>query len=242
MKEDKERTYRIDIRSRGLLSFNVAVKETDLWISAERPLEKEARDLVFDSRHQLESYIQSHPEFLTALRPYPPNGLAPPLVGEMIQATEDFGVGPMACVAGAIAQCVGRGLLQWSRQVIVENGGDIFLKADRKIIVSVLAGDSTFSGKIGLMIPVRQMPLGICSSSGTVGHSLSLGVADAVCVLSPSALVADGAATAIGNMIKGKKDLDKAAAWAKKTKGLLGGLIILGDRMAAWGDIDLVRL
>ena len=75
----------------------------------------------------------------------------------------------MASVAGAIAQFVAQGLLESTNQVIVENGGDIFLKVNRPVNVSVFAGESPLSEKIGLKIPSRQMPLGICSSSGTVG-------------------------------------------------------------------------
>ncbi|MBW1868220.1 MAG: UPF0280 family protein, partial [Deltaproteobacteria bacterium] len=103
-------------------------------------------------------------------------------------------MGPMAAVAGAIAQYVGMGLLDLTDQVIVENGGDIFLKADRSLTVSVFAGASPLSGRFGLLIPVSRMPLGVCSSSATVGHSLSRGIADVVCILSPSSALADGAA------------------------------------------------
>jgi ApbE superfamily uncharacterized protein (UPF0280 family) len=242
MKEYKERTYRKSVHAVDLVSFHVAVKETDLWISAGRPLEKAASDLVFNYRHQLENYIESHPSFLTSVQPYPEDIYAPPIVRRMIEATEAVGVGPMASVAGAVAQFVGRGLLELTDQVIVENGGDIFLKVNRQVTVSIFAGESPFSERIGIVIPVRQMPIGVCSSSGKVGHSFSMGVADVVCLLSPSALIADGAATALGNRIKGKKDLEKIAIWANDIKDILGGLAIVEDRMATWGDIELLRL
>jgi ApbE superfamily uncharacterized protein (UPF0280 family) len=215
MKEYKERTYRKSVHAVDLVSFHVAVKETDLWISAGRPLEKAASDLVFNYRHQLENYIESHPSFLTSVQPYPEDIYAPPIVRRMIEATEAVGVGPMASVAGAVAQFVGRGLLELT---------------------------APFSERIGIVIPVRQMPIGVCSSSGKVGHSFSMGVADVVCLLSPSALIADGAATALGNRIKGKKDLEKIAIWANDIKDILGGLAIVEDRMATWGDIELLRL
>lgn len=242
MTEAQERIYRKRVTAKGLVSFHVAVKETDLWVSADRRLEEETRDLVFDYRHQLERYIQSHPDFLTTLQPYREDPYAPLLVRKMIEVTRGIGVGPMASVAGAIAEYVAEGLLQWTEQVIVENGGDIFLKVNRPVTVSMLAGESSLSGKIGLMIPKEKMPLGICSSSGTVGHSLSLGIADLVCILSSSAVLADGAATALGNRIKSKKDLEKITTWADPVRGILGGLVILGDKMATWGDIELVAL
>lgn len=241
-KEYRERSYRNRVQAKDLVSFQVMVKETDLWISAEKRLEKEARDLVLNSRHQLESYISSHPDFLTALAPYPPDPFAPPMVKEMIESTRAVGVGPMASVAGAIAQHVAAGLLDRTNQVIVENGGDIFAKADRALTIAIFAGDSPLSERIGLSIDAKNMPLGVCSSSGTVGHSLSMGAADVACILSPSAVLADGAATALCNRIRSKRDLKGIATWAQSIKGILGALVILGDQMATWGDIELVGL
>ena len=150
MAEYTERTYRKRVNARGLVSFHVVVKETDLWVSADQNLEKETRDLVFNQRLQLENYISTHPEFLTTLKPYPEDPYAPPMVKEMIEATRALGVGPMASVAGAVAQYVGRGLLERTDQVIVENGGDIYMKTNREATVSVFAGESPLSGKIGM--------------------------------------------------------------------------------------------
>ncbi len=237
-----KRTYRNRVSARDLTCFSVAVKETDLWVCADKNLEKETRDLIFDCRHQLESYIKSHPEFPNSLVPIAGDPYAPPIVKEMIRGTGKVDVGPMAAVAGAIAQYVGMGLLNLTDQVIVENGGDIFLKADRSLTVSVFAGVSPLSGKFGLLIPVSQMPLGVCSSSATVGHSLSRGIADVVCILSPSSALADGAATALGNKVKKKRDLDEVATWAGQIEGILGGIAIVEDTMATWGDIELVEV
>ncbi|MBN1833810.1 MAG: UPF0280 family protein [Deltaproteobacteria bacterium] len=242
MTEYTERTYRKRVNAKDLVSFHVVVKETDVWVSADQNLEKEARDLVLNQRFPLEDYISSHPDFLTTLKPYPEDPYAPPMVKEMIETTRNLGVGPMASVAGAIAQYVGHGLLKWTDQVILENGGDIFLKTNRSVTVSIFAGESPMSGKIGLMIPPEKMPLGVCASSGTVGHSLSLGSTDIVCIVSPSAVLADGAATALGNRIRDKKDLEKVADWAGEMAGISGGLAIVGDQMAAWGEVELVRL
>ncbi len=237
-----ERTYRKRATARDLISFRVAVKETDLWISSDQKLEKETRDLVLKYRYQLENYIQSHPSFLSTLTSYAEDPYAPEMIRDMIQATRTVGVGPMAAVAGAIAQFTGKGLLEWTDQVIVENGGDIFLQANRPVTVAVFAGSSPFSEKVGLIIQTRQMPLGICSSSATVGHSLSMGSADAVCLISASASLADGAATALGNKIKKRQDLEKGIEWAKTIEGIWGGIVIMEDRMASWGDLELVGL
>jgi ApbE superfamily uncharacterized protein (UPF0280 family) len=240
--EYTQRFYRNRVQSEDLVSFQVMVKETDLLVRAEQKLDKETRDLVFESRHQIESYIHSHADFLTALEPYPEDPYAPPLVKEMIECTREVGVGPMASVAGAIAEYVGRHLLKKTNQVILENGGDLFIMAKRPVTVSVFAGTSPLSEKIGLVIAPKLMPLGVASSSGTVGHSLSLGKADVGCVVSRSAALADAAATALCNRIQGPKDLSRIDEWARGLKRILGALVVLGDKMATWGEIELVAL
>lgn len=242
MKEYRERTYRERVKASGLFSFQVTVKETDLWVSAGKELQQETKDLVLDARYQLESYIRSHPQFLTTMAPMADDLTAPPVVKEMIGAVKSVGVGPMAAVAGAFAEFVGRGLLEFTDEVIVENGGDIFLKLGRDTTVSIFAGESPLSQKIGFRIPAVRMPLGVCASSGTVGHSYSMGVADAGCVLASSAAFADGAATALCNRIRSKKDLSHIAEWAASFQNILGCLVILGEHMAVWGEVELVAL
>jgi uncharacterized protein len=236
------RGYRDKTATRGLISFTVKVQETDLQISSDLDLSNETKDLVFEYRYQLENYIQSHPNFLTTLLPYPTDFFAPLIVQEMIRATQDIGVGPMASVAGAVAQFVGTDLLKLADQVIIENGGDIFMKVNRDATVSIFAGESPLSEKVGLKIPAKMMPVGICSSSGKVGHSLSLGVSDVITVVSKSAIRADGAATALGNRIKIKSDLEKTVELANSIEGVIGCVAILDDFMATWGEIELVSL
>jgi len=237
-----ERTYRRRIHPRGLVGFEVKVRETDLWIGAQRDLTSQARDLVIQSRRPLEAYVEAHPDFLGVLHPLSDDPLAPPIVHEMIQASRPAGVGPMASVAGVIAERVGRGLLPFTSQVIVENGGDVFLSLERDVTVTVFAGDSPLSERIGIRIPAESMPLGVCSSSGTVGHSLSLGRADAVCVVATSAGLADSAATALGNRIRNRSDLKAAAEWAASIHGVVGVVMIMGKALAAWGDMEIVEL
>ena len=145
----------------------------------------------------------------------------------------------MASVAGAIAEYVGRDLLTFSPEVIIENGGDIYLKSLTKRIVGIFAGKSPLTGKIGLEINAGDTPLGICTSSGTVGHSLSYGQADAAVVVSPSAVLADAAATAIGNLIIEPADISRGIEFASGIDGIKGILIIKDDNIGAWGDIKL---
>jgi uncharacterized protein len=235
-------TYRARIRGGGLESFRIRVQQTDLFVRAERNLENEAAALVHEGRLQIENYIGRNPSFATTLVPWPADTTAPALIGEMISAAVLAGVGPMAAVAGAMAEYVGRRLLPHSGQVIVENGGDIYIKIDRPVTVSVLAGDSPLSGRVGIRIPYGSAPLGVCCSSGRVGHSMSRGRADAACILSRSTALADAAATALGNLVSGPRDLKRAAEAMSGVEGIAGGVIITGAQMAAWGEIDLVSL
>ena len=190
------KTYRLWVGDKDLVSFTAVVKETDLYIRAQKNLSRKALKAILKYRASLEDYIKRYPLFLTSLKPLPVADDAPKIVKEMARAAEKVGIGPMAAVAGAIAEFVGRDLLPFSSEMIVENGGDIFLNSTKRRVVGVYAGESSFSGRIALEIEPEETPLGICTSSGTVGHSLSYGKADAVMVLSPSATLADAAATA----------------------------------------------
>ncbi len=241
----KKRSYRQTIAADNLISSFVTVKETDLHILAAKNIEAEGKHSVHRYRNQLENYINSHPDFLTALIPLEPDNLAPPIVKAMFKAAAAADVGPMAAVAGAMAEYVGRDLLDSGLQdVIVENGGDIFLARNKACVAAIFAGSSQLNQKVGIRIPASRMPVGLCTSSGTVGHSLSLGKADAVTVLAPSALLADAAATRLGNEVTaaGKDNINDVLGIAKTIPGLLGVVIICGKHMGAWGEIDLLGL
>jgi len=236
------RTYRDWVNDKELASFSVVVKETDLHIRARLDLTAEALVVTQRYRTDLESYIKSHPIFLTTLKPFEVEQDAPPIVKEMSDATREVGVGPMAAVAGAIAERVGKELLPYSDEVIVENGGDIFLKTLKERFIGVYAGKSKFTRKIAFSIRPEETPLGVCTSSGTVGHSLSFGYADAVIVFSPSTSLADAAATAIGNRVRMVEDIPEALEFAQGIKGLKGVAIIKGDNMGLWGQIKLANI
>jgi len=240
-----KRTYRQAISADDLVASYVMVKETDLHILAPRNITEEGYQAVHRYRNQLENYITGHPDFLTALVPLEQDTLAPPIVKGMLKAAAAANVGPMAAVAGAIAEYVGRDLLAAGLQeVLVENGGDIFLKRNKTCVAAIFAGQSPLNQKVGIRIPAALMPVGLCTSSGTVGHSLSLGKADSVTVLAPSALLADAAATRLGNEVSaaGKKNINDVLAVARTIKGLLGVVIICGKDMGVWGEIELVGL
>jgi ApbE superfamily uncharacterized protein (UPF0280 family) len=238
----RERKYRNLLLDQRLTSFQVRVKETDLYLRATRDLSENARQSVLLHRYHIEGYILGHPDFLRSLTPVPPDEFAPPIVRRMIQAGQTAGVGPMAAVAGAMAEAVGEDLLEESPEIMVENGGDIFLACSRETRVGIFAGNSPLSLRVGLVVPAAGHPWGVCTSSGTVGPSLSFGRADAVCILSPSASLADAAATAVGNLVGTPGDLEKGLQKAKAIEGVSGAVIILGEKLAAWGEIKLVEI
>jgi uncharacterized protein len=238
----QERTYRRLIRDDDLVSFHVAVKETDLWVQAEKNLEREAREFVIKYRGHIESYIHENPLFLTTLTPWRIKGPAPNIVCDMALAGQRAGVGPMAAVAGAIAENVGMELLNLSSQVVVENGGDIFLKLDRPIVSAIFAGDSPLSLKVGVRLKPSEASIGICTSSGTIGHSYSMGRADAACVISTSCALSDAAATAICNRVDSPKAVERAVNFGKKISGVSGIVVIAGDKIGMWGDIEIIPL
>jgi ApbE superfamily uncharacterized protein (UPF0280 family) len=238
----EERLYRARCKSRGLVSFTARVKETDLWIAADRDLTSQAVEAIQRHRRGLENYIVNHAGLLEAMTPWPDDDLAPPLVRAMLKAGQKAGTGPMAAVAGAIAEAVGRDLLALSDRVVVENGGDLFLAVDRDLTVAVDAGKSPLTGRLGVELKAADMPLCLCTSSGTVGHSLSLGKADAATVAAKGGALADAMATMLGNRVKTKADLAPALEWAATVAGVRGALLVLGDKLAAWGELTLVDL
>ena len=238
-----ERFYRHQHRAGRFLAFEVRHRETDLWVRAETDVRREAEDEVLRLRFQLESWIAAHPEFASSFSPLPEDPLAPPLIRAMLRGAEAAGVGPMAAVAGAIAEIVARRLAPLSASVIVENGGDCFLILHEDTTVGLYAGlRSPFTGRLALRIPADRFPLSVCTSSGTIGHSFSFGKADAATILAKDGALADAAATAVGNVVKTPEDVEKGLELAASIPGVLGAVVTIEDRFGAWGDVELQDL
>lgn len=238
----QERAYRNYVRAENLIKFEIVEKESDLLILAEKNLFEEALASTLKYRADLEKYIESDPQFIKSFSPYRVRRDAPPIVKEMAEAARKAKVGPMAAVAGAISEFVGKDLRQFTDEIIVENGGDIFLKINQARKIGIYAGNSPFSEKIALEVDPREKPFSVCCSSGTVGHSFSFGKADAVVVIAESACLADAAATTIGNVIKDAVDIEQGLKAAKKIKNLDGVLIIKDDQLGALGKVKIVPL
>lgn len=221
--------------------FRVTEEETDLLIGAPERLEKEALEAVGKARAAVKRIIERRPAFVKSLSPLEPFGGEEPCVLEMYQAGKTAGTGPMAAVAGMIAEYTGRALIRRVPEVIVENGGDVFLAGFHERTVAIAAGASPLSGRIGL----RVLPgpgFSVCTSSGTYGHSLSFGKADAAVVAAGNAALADAVATMLGNKLKTRADMAAAVEWAASLEGVSGAAAVMGDKLAAAGRIELVPL
>lgn len=239
---DTSRVHTGVVEPAGLTTFQVVIKETDLQISATSDLTSIAEDLVAQARWQIESYITANPRFGDTWSPIDVADDAPDLVRAMARAAHLARVGPMAAVAGVVAEYVARGLLPHSPEVVVENGGDVYLIGSAERTVAMWAGESPLSGKIGLRIPGGLTPLAVCTSSGTVGHSASMGTADAATVLAHDGALADAVATALANRVHSAEDIQRAIDACQGIHGVLGLLVVIGDHLGAWGNVHLTAL
>jgi len=221
----------------------IADQETDLQILTNKAIDKDfLKEKIRQYRWDIENYIIKDKRLLATLRPLEVEVNAAGIVREMGEAAKSARVGPMAAVAGAIAGFLGRDLLKEGyREVIIENGGDIFLASRRVRVVGIYAGRVKLWHGLGIRIRPKITPIGICTSSGRVGHSLSFGCADSVVVLSKNAALADAVATATANRINAKEDMPSALNFARSIKGICGIVIILKNNLASWGKIELVR-
>jgi ApbE superfamily uncharacterized protein (UPF0280 family) len=241
MYQYQERTYQQSIQAEGLVRSQVWVDESNVCILAGVDVTGLAEDLLREVRADLLAYLQRDERFRLTLDPYEPLFDAPLVAVRMAAAARRFEVGPMAAVAGAVADCVGEQLSQHYAEVVVENGGDIYLRCERPVVVSVFAGDhSPFSDNLRFLVHPGGRRLGVCTSSGTVGHSFSKGTADAVCVVADSSADADAAATFYCNQVQGSEDVDRVVGHAMQRDGVLGILVAIGDKLGVWGAVEVV--
>jgi hypothetical protein len=236
------RGYRRQTDAAGLVTFEVIHGETDLQVSAVRDLSREAALIVAGLRGDLESYIGAHPLFAESFVPVECDVDAPEIIRAMAEAGARAGVGPMAAVAGSVAERVARGLAYHSPEVIVENGGDLFLLGQTRRRVLLVAGDSALSGRICIELDAEDLPSAVCTSSGKVGHSVSLGAAHGVTVIAADGAVADAAATAVGNLVHGPDGIERALERALAIEGVRAAVVVTGDRIGALGGVRLVPL
>lgn len=240
-----DRSYRRRFRGDRWKYFVARYKESDLCIGVDRLSWREgipvyAEQFVRRLRGEMDAWIAGHPEYERSLVPCEA-GDAPMIFQQMSAVARVSGIGPMSAVAGAVAQKVGEALLRefGVREVVVENGGDIYASICEDVDVSVFAGKSPLSEKVGLHIEAGESPLGICTSSGTVGPSLSFGKADAVMIVCRDALLADTYATAFANRIQTVEDVPGCIEAISKQEDILAAIAIKDDKMGVCGRFEL---
>jgi len=240
------RTYRSQFNTERFIGFEVKHLETDLWIGVDptsfrSEMQKLALNKTKVLRTKLDEYINTEPFFKKSLKPFHPSEGAPKETIEMALAAEKAGIGPMSAVAGLFARDVGEEIISNFpvTELLVENGGDIFALLKDEIVISIFAGDSPLSERIGLVIPADHEKLGICTSAGTVGPSLSFGKANAVVVICEDVLLADAYATAIGNRVKSPNDVEKVIGFSEKYAEILSLLIICEDKIGIKGENEI---
>lgn len=227
-------------------SFTITYLETDLWIgvnpsSFHRDIPDFALAKSKELRLILDAYITKHPDFLTSLVPISHDPESNPIIQAMINATIQSETGPMSAVAGAVAKYVGEAIIEKFsvHEIIVENGGDIYLSIKNDLEVGVFAGNSPLSNKMAIVVPAICSPLGLCTSSGTVGHSLSFGKADAAMIACHDAALADAFATRFGNEVKTPADIPAAIKLSENFPEILAILLVAGDQLGVRGRFQL---
>jgi len=223
-------------------------KETNLLIKCD---EEQAIDAAIEAslqaRREIESFITRCPDFRWSLEPLELGGGHPRVIELMLKAGKLADVGPFAAVAGAISQVAAEAAQRaGTKNVIIENGGDIAIAGNQEFRVGVFAGGAEGSGKIGFLVKPDELPIGICTSSGTLGHSISFGEADALVAIGREASVADAAATSIANAVKGadvKLSINKGLERAKQIPEVLGCLAVRGKYFGTCGKLpELIGL
>lgn len=235
------RFYR-DYGSEAGCSFNVKIDTSDLFIRANSDLSDKALEALKSARTELENYIALHDEFLHSLDPVNLYGGEGEITAAMIRASSSAGVGPMAAVAGAIAEKVGREIILYSDEVLVENGGDLWMKLAGPAVIGIYVNNIHFKNNLGIRIYPEKTPCSVCTSTSKLGHSLSFGKADSVSIIADTGAIADAAATAVCNSVKTEEDIEKALNFGMSIAGVRGCLIVFKDKLAAIGDIELASL
>ncbi|WP_370575002.1 UPF0280 family protein [Methanomethylovorans sp.] len=202
-----------------------------------------AKGSIRYNRAVLERFIAGDPFFRSTLEPYDCPENAPEVVKRMVAAGNTMGIGPMSAVAGTIAAMSVEAMVDAGATfAIVDNGGDIALINDRSVTIGVYAGTSSVKD-LAFRMPVHDHITGVCTSSGTVGPSISFGMADAAIIFSDDVALADAAATALGNATAiGKGAVEKAFDSVKPVSDIKGAMVIQGEYIGMWGDIpEMVR-
>lgn len=245
-----ERAYRASMGRGRLTPFEISREQTDLWLGIDPQTAGSLDPLAFErtvveaidfTRVTILEYEKTHPGFIAAMTPVSSDPSAPQLIGQLIEAGERAGIGPMGAVAGTVARYVAQRIERsyGTQELIIENGGDIYVRINRPLTMAVYAGSSPLSQKIGVIIPSGYSSLGVCTSAGTVGPSISYGKADAVMIICEDIALADAYATAFGNRVVVKEDVDAVIESIREIPEILSALVIKDDRAGVAGEFEV---
>lgn len=236
----QERFYRQWTEREDLHQLWVVVEESDLYIYTSKEIKREfAEEIVRKYRNQIKDYIKQEKEFQTSLSPLEALPSAPDIVKDMCRFSSFADTGPFSAVAGAVARYVGEDILKLSPEVIVENGGDLFLKIEKDRTVGVFFYKGKEKQIIRFKIDPSKTPLGISSSSSRIGHSLSFGNADLSCVVADNAILSDACATLLGNLVKKREDVKEAFKRIQVIEGVRAAIVVFEGEISLWGDLEL---
>lgn len=243
------RLYREEMNRERFRFFRVVHHESDLLVGV--PHQQYAEDMeqaveleLIRLRDILLDYSEKAPGFLNSLHPIKEEEgeVSEAEVSIMISCGQKTGTGPMASVAGLFAQQAGRMLLKTYgvKEVVIENGGDLYLRNETKLVSVIHAGSSSLSDKMAFVLPAGEW--GICTSSGTLGHSFSEGKADALTVISTSAPLADAWATALANRVRSARDMDGILEFVAGIPEIKGCAVIVENQVGIRGEIEVKLL
>jgi ApbE superfamily uncharacterized protein (UPF0280 family) len=228
-------------------AYVVREQESDLWIGISSECKAEGfEDAVLEKMKEirllLNQYIHSFPLFNTSFKPLNIENCDPPIIKKMKVAGLAAGTGPMAAVAGLIAEEIGLFISDHFSpdEIIIENGGDIYISLKNDMVISIDSGGNNKFGSLGIIVNPEYSPLGICTSSGMFGHSISLGKADSVTVACRSTPLADAWATSIGNRVQQAEDIEKAIELFRDE--FLSLICIKDDKIGIKGCLELTHI
>ncbi|MGV9173949.1 MAG: UPF0280 family protein [Promethearchaeia archaeon] len=221
-------------------------KESDVTIiSDSKRAILRAKQAFFKHRKALEEFSSSHEEFVNSFSPVKVDSDLR-IVMLMVEAAELTDVGPMASVAGALADLmledmnIENQIGQDIMYKLVENGGEIAIDTEDAMKVGLYAGRNRLNSNLGFLIQEKDCPLGMGTSSATIGHAVSLGVADAVTVFAETAAIADSAATRVANAVKGEdveKSIKRGLDITDDLPKVFGSFISRGDKIGHTGNL-----
>jgi hypothetical protein len=231
------------MNSENLFKETFEFKETrGIILSDSRNAIKAATASLIENKRKLEEYIRKNPKFLYSLKPVQVDDDSPAVVKLMAKAAEKADVGPMAAVAGVLADLAVEAMIsKGARTALVEDGGEVSAFSDKPINIALSAGDHPLSKKVGFKL--ESFPIGVATSSGVFSHALSFGEAEAVTLFAKNAGLADAAATAVGNLIVGddpQKAVENGINRALSIEGVNGVFIIYKGTVGVAGKIPKI--